>query len=85
MAWGTSLSGYVLSMSGCDLPGFDELLQDHQILVVLLVDERAQLLAHERGQQERADLAIGASEPPSSPFASDDDEGPPGGKGAPKA
>src|SRR5215208_6488970 len=31
-----------------DLPGFDELLENDQILVVLLVDERAQLLSHER-------------------------------------
>src|SRR5215210_3279492 len=69
----------------CDLPGFDELLEDDQILVVLLVDERAQLLAHERGEHHRPELAIGASEPPSSPFASNDDEGPPGGEGAPEA
>ena len=32
----------------CDLPGFDELPHDDHVLVVLLVDERAQLLAHER-------------------------------------
>ena len=31
-----------------ELPGFDELPQDDHVLVVLLVDERAQLLAHER-------------------------------------
>src|SRR5215211_3670009 len=68
----------------CDLPRFDELLEDDQILVVLLVDERAKLLAHERGQHERPELAICASEPPSSPFASNDDEGPPGGEGAPQ-
>ena len=33
----------------------------------------------------RPELAIGASEPPSSPFASGDDEGPLGGEGAPEA
>src|SRR5215212_1504162 len=69
----------------CDLPRFDELFEDEHVLVVLLGDERPQLLAHERGQHERADLAIGASEPPSSPFASNDDEGPQGGEGAPQA
>lgn len=42
--------------------------------MVLLRDERDQLLAHERGQQERADLAICASEPSSIGLASDDDE-----------
>src|SRR3712207_1875400 len=56
----------------CDLPGFDELLEDEHVLVILLIDERPQLLANERGQHERAELAIGASEPPSSPFTSGD-------------
>src|SRR5215208_5301744 len=69
----------------CDLTGFDELLEDEHVLVVLLVNECAQLLAHERGQHERADLAIGTSEPPSSPFASNDDEGPPRSEGPPEA
>src|SRR5215217_5417359 len=53
--------------------------------MVLLVDERAQLLAHERREHHRPELAIGASEPPSSPFTANDNEGPPGGEGAPKA
>src|SRR5215208_535396 len=70
---------------GCDLTGLDELLEDEHVLVVLLVDERAQLLTHERRQHHRPELAIGAPEPPSSPFASNDDEGPPGRKSAPKA
>src|SRR5215203_7083399 len=70
---------------GCDLTGLDELLEDEHVLVVLLIDERAQLLAHERRQYHRPQLAIGASEPPSSPFASNDDEDPLGGEGAPKA
>src|SRR5918998_4663120 len=69
----------------CDLPGFDELLEDQHVLVVLLVDERAQLLTHQRGQHHRPELAICAPEPPSSPFASNDDEGPPGGEGPPEA
>src|SRR5215217_872050 len=69
----------------CDLPRFDELLEDEHVLVVLLVNECAQLLAHERRQHHRPDLAIGASEPPSSPFASGDDEGTPGSEGAPQA
>src|SRR5215210_1371463 len=69
----------------CDLPRFDEFFEDDHVLVVLLGDERPQLLAHERGQHERADLAIGASEPSSSPFASGYDEGPPGYEDAPEA
>src|SRR5918995_2094978 len=69
----------------CELAGFDEVLEDDQVLVVLRRDERPQLLAHERGQHERAELAICASEPPSSPFASSDDEGPFGGESAPEA
>ena len=64
----------------CDLAGFDEVLESDQVLVVLCGDERAKLLAHERGQHERAELAIGASEPPSARFASDDDEGPLGAR-----
>jgi hypothetical protein len=32
----------------CDLAGFDELLKEDQVLVVLRGDECAQLLAHER-------------------------------------
>jgi hypothetical protein len=46
-----------------DLPGFDELLEDEHVLVVLLGDQRRQLLVHEPGQQERPELAIEASEP----------------------
>src|SRR5215204_3832317 len=45
----------------CYLSGFDELLEDEHVLVVLLVNECASLLAHEWGQHERAELAIGAS------------------------
>ena len=76
MASGTSASGYVLSMMGVTLPASMSSPQDEQVLVVLLVDERAQLLTHERGQHHRPELAIGAPEPPSSAFASNDDEGP---------
>jgi len=32
----------------CDLPGREQLAQDEQVLVVLLADERAHLLADER-------------------------------------
>src|SRR5918995_1757273 len=63
----------------CELAGFDKLLEYDHILVVLLRDERDQLLAHDPGQQESADLAICASEPPSFTFASGDDEGSIGG------
>src|SRR6266511_839772 len=66
------------------LSGLDEFLEHDQVLAVLLRDERAQPLAHERGQHERPELAIDASEPSSAPFASDDDEGPPGGEGSPE-
>src|SRR5919202_4958151 len=69
----------------CNLPGFDELLKNDQVLVVLLIDECAQLLAHQRGQHHRPELAIGASEPTSSPFTSNDDESSLGSEGAPEA
>src|SRR5215212_5862364 len=69
----------------CDLTEFDELLEDEHVLVVLLVNECAQLLAHERGQHHRPDLAICATEPPSSPFAAYDDESSLEGEGPPQA
>ena len=47
-------------MTRHDLTGFNEFFEDEHVLVVLLVDEHAQLLAHERGQRERSELAIGA-------------------------
>src|ERR671910_880801 len=59
----------------CELAGFDELLEQDQVLAVLPRNERPQLLVHEPGQYRRPKLAISASEPPSSPFAPDDDEG----------
>src|SRR5215212_7977103 len=64
--------------------GFDELLEEDQVLAVLPCDERPQLLVHEPGQYRRPQLAIGASEPPSSTFAPDDDEGSLEGEGAPE-
>src|SRR5439155_14754247 len=51
-----------------DLARLDELLEQDQLLPVLLRDERAQFLAHERRQHARPELAIDASEPPSAPF-----------------
>src|SRR5215218_8382048 len=69
----------------CELAGFDELLEQDKVLAVLSCDERPQLLAHEPGQYRRPQLAIGASEPPSSPFAPDDDEGSLRGKDATEA
>src|SRR3954452_19373510 len=49
----------------CDLSGLDELSEDDQVVGVLRGDECAELLADERGQHERADLTVGAAEPPS--------------------
>jgi hypothetical protein len=68
-----------------DLAGSDELLEDDHGLVVLLRDERRQLVAREPAEHERPELAIGAPDPPSAGPASDDDEGPPWGEGAPEA
>src|SRR3712207_6456308 len=65
-----------------ELPGFDELLKEDQVLAVLPRHERPQLLVHEPGQYRRPKLAIGASEPPPSPFAPHDDEGSLRGEGA---
>ena len=85
MALGTSLSGYVLSMTGVTFPASMSSLRMIMSSWFSGRDERAQLLAHERGQHERADLTIGAPEPPSIRLASGDDEGPLGGEGAPEA
>ena len=68
-----------------ELAGLDELLEDDHVLVVLRGHERAQLLAHERGHHERPEQTSDDSEPPSSLFASDEDEGPLGGEGASEA
>jgi hypothetical protein len=68
----------------CDLPGFDELGEDDQVLVVLRGHERAQLLAHEREQQVRPEQAADYPQPSSAAFASDDDERPLRREGAPQ-
>ena len=60
----------------CDLPCFDELLEDDHVLVVLPGDESAQLLAHEPRQQERPELPVGAAEQASIGLASGDDSVP---------
>jgi hypothetical protein len=54
MAWG-GLGQQVRPVDDrCELPGFDELLEEDKVLVVLPGDERAQLLVHEPGPQERS-------------------------------
>ena len=68
-----------------DLPGFDELLEDHQVPVVLPRDERAQLLPDEPRQHQRPELAIGAPEPAPIGLASGDDERPLRGERTPQA
>src|SRR5205807_10416807 len=58
-----------------ELAGFDEVLEDEEILVVLIADERAELLTLGAGQHHRAELTVDASEPrPSSTLGADDDE-----------
>jgi hypothetical protein len=59
---------------GCDLSGLDEIPEDPQVLGVLRRDERTQLLAHQRGEQEGAELAVATAEPPPAVLAADDDE-----------
>src|SRR4051794_41709850 len=49
----------------CELAGVDELSERHQVFGVLRGHECAELLADERGEQERADLTIDAAEPAS--------------------
>src|SRR4029453_14040885 len=63
------------------LAGLDELLERHQLLAVRLRDERAQLLAHERRQHLRPELAVDASDPPPAPLDSHEDESSAGGEG----
>src|SRR5581483_9903761 len=59
---------------GSDLSGLDEVTEGHEVLRVLRRDERAELLAHQRRQQHRPQLAVDAAEPASAGFASDDEE-----------
>src|SRR5919198_3823393 len=68
----------------CEPARVDELSERHQVFGVLRGDEGAELLADERGQQERADLTIDATEPASIGLASDDDEPPPASERAPE-
>src|SRR5712691_2115903 len=69
---------------GRDRAGLEELAQCLQILLALGRDEGAQLLAYERREQVRPELAIDASQPPPAPFSSDDHERPLWGEGAPE-
>src|SRR6266516_6704116 len=59
---------------GCDLSGLDEIPEDPQVHGVLRRNERAQLLAHQRGEQGRTELAVAAAKPASTGLAPDDDE-----------
>ncbi len=68
-----------------ELAGFDEILEDDHVLVVLRGHARAQLLAHERRHQVRPEQTSDDSEPPSSLFASDEDESPLRDEGMPEA
>jgi hypothetical protein len=54
MASGASLSGYVRSMTGRDLAGFDEFRQDDEVLAADLGEEHEQPLAHEPGHRGRS-------------------------------
>src|SRR4051794_30640653 len=68
----------------CELARVDELSERDQVLGVLRGHECAELLADERGEQERADLTVDAAEPASIGLAADDDEPPPASEGAPE-
>src|SRR5215217_6354653 len=61
-----------------DLPGFDELLQDHQVRSPWLGQERAQPLADEPGHHHRPEGATGPHQPPT-PRSSDQHQRPGGG------
>ena len=65
-------------MAGVTLPASMSSRRHDQVGGVLRGDEGAELLAHERGQQDRPELAVGAAEPASVGLASDDDERPVG-------
>jgi hypothetical protein len=69
-------------MAGASWPE-SMLSEGKQVFGVLRGDERAQLLADERGQQERPELTVDAAEPPSIRLTSDDDEPAPGSERAP--
>ena len=65
-----------------DLSGFDEILQDGQVLAVVPHDEHAHPLAHERRKQERPDLTT-EPEPATNVRYADHDIGTPRGQRPP--
>src|SRR5829696_175630 len=69
---------------GGELAGLDEVAEGAEVHGVLRRDERAQLLADERGQQLGPDLAAAAAEQPSVGLAADDDQPSPWGEGTPE-
>jgi hypothetical protein len=85
MAWGASVSGYVRSMTGVIFPDSMSSLRTIRSSWFPLETKRRQLLVDEPGQQERPELAIGASEPPAARLSSGDDERPLRGEGPPQA
>jgi hypothetical protein len=71
-------------MTGASWPESISSRSDIRSLGVLGGDECAERLADERGQHERAELTIYATEPASIGLASDDDEPPPASERAPE-
>src|SRR4051812_14445056 len=57
---------------GLDLAGLDELAKDDQVGCVLRGDERAELLVDEGRQQKRPQRSVGATQPATIGFASDE-------------
>jgi hypothetical protein len=56
----------------CHPAGLDEVLDEEQVWTPLDRYERAQVLTHERGEQDRPKLALDAACQAAAPFAADE-------------
>jgi len=65
-----------------ELPGLEKFPENRQVRGVLLSSQDSQLLAHDRGERNRAELGVEAPQPPPVGLAADDDEPSAGGEGS---
>src|SRR6266511_941996 len=83
MASGTSLSEYVLSITGVIVAASTSCFRNCRS-ALFGCNDHAQPVAHERRRHERSNRTIHASDPPTTPFAADEHERPTEGEGAPE-
>src|SRR6266540_2284823 len=75
MASGTSLSEYVLSITGVIVAASTSCFRNCRS-ALFGCNDHAQPAAHERRRHERSNRTIHASDPPTTPFAADEHERP---------